>query len=134
MIDAAYAELVAVTSTKRACGLLGKSRATHYRRKRPMIPTPRSPRPAPANKLSAAERAGVLATLNHESFVDKSVAQALTVPIPPDLSPACRAENTVRGTVPAPVSVRLPAVFQRLAVRRRGDESVGTQPVQVLID
>jgi putative transposase len=27
------------------------------------------------NKLSAAERASVLATLNHESFVDKSVAQ-----------------------------------------------------------
>ena len=75
MIDTAYADLVAVTSTKRACGLLGKSRATHYRRQRPRTVAPRAPRSAPASKLSAAERAAVLATLNHESFVDKSVAQ-----------------------------------------------------------
>jgi putative transposase len=75
VIDAAYAELVPVTSTKRACGLLGKSRATHYRRQRPKTVEPRAPRPAPPSKLSAVERAAVLATLNHESFVDKSVAQ-----------------------------------------------------------
>lgn len=75
MIEAAYADLFAVTSTKRACHLLGKSRATHYRRKRPKITAPRAPRPTPANKLTPVERASVLATLNHESFVDKSVAQ-----------------------------------------------------------
>ena len=75
MIDAAYAELAAVTSTKRACGLLGKSRATHYRWQQPKAVRPRTSRPAPASKLSTAERAAVLATLNHESFVDKSVAQ-----------------------------------------------------------
>jgi putative transposase len=75
VIDAACAELAAVTGTKRACGLLGKSRATHYRRQRPKTVGPRAPRPAPPSKLSAAERAAVLATLNHESFVDKSVAQ-----------------------------------------------------------
>ena len=34
-----------------------------------------SPRPAPRNQLTTAERAAVLATLNHESFVDKSPAQ-----------------------------------------------------------
>jgi putative transposase len=75
VIDAAYADLVVVTNTKRACHLLGKSRATHYRRLRPKAAAPLSARAAPANKLTAAERASVLATLNHESFVDKSVAQ-----------------------------------------------------------
>jgi putative transposase len=75
VIDAAYVDLVAVTNTKRACQLLGKSRATHYRHAKPKPARPRAPRPAPANKLSTAERASVLATLNHESFVDKSVAQ-----------------------------------------------------------
>jgi putative transposase len=75
VIDAAYPDLAAVTSTSRACQLLGKSRATHYRRQRPRTVGPRVPRPAPPSKLSAAERATVLATLNHESFVDKSVAQ-----------------------------------------------------------
>jgi putative transposase len=75
VIDAAYADLMGLTSTKRACGLLGKSRATHYRRQRPKVVLPRALRPAPPSKLSTAERAAVLATLNHESFVDKSVAQ-----------------------------------------------------------
>jgi putative transposase len=75
VIDAAFVELAALTSTKRACGLLGKSRATHYRRRQPKPTRPRAPRPAPPNKLSAVERASVLAILNHESFVDKSVAQ-----------------------------------------------------------
>lgn len=75
MIDAAFVDLAELTSTKRACALLGKSRATHYRRQRPRPARPRLPRPAPLNKLSVAERAMVLATLNHESFADKSVAQ-----------------------------------------------------------
>ena len=75
MIDAAVGELAAVTGTKRACQLLGQPRATHYRRLRPRLARPGPPRRAPANKLTAAERAAVLATLHHESFVDKSVAQ-----------------------------------------------------------
>ena len=75
MIDAAFAEMAAVTGTKRACQLLGKPRATHYRGLRPKLAGPGARRPAPANKLTRAERAAVLATLHHESFVDKSVAQ-----------------------------------------------------------
>jgi putative transposase len=75
VIDAAFLDLADLTSTKRACRLLGKSRATHYRRARPKPTGPRAPRPAPRNKLSPVERATVLATLHHESFVDKSVAQ-----------------------------------------------------------
>lgn len=76
MIDAAFVDLAELTSAKRACAVLGKSRATHYRRQRPRpAVTARAPRPTPANALTPAERASVLATLNHESFVDKSVAQ-----------------------------------------------------------
>jgi putative transposase len=75
VIDAAYPDLVVVTNTKRACQLLGKSRASHYRRLRPKAVAPRSVRAVPANKLTPAERASMLATLSHESFVDKSVAQ-----------------------------------------------------------
>jgi putative transposase len=75
VIDAAFVELTTLTSTKQACGLLGKSRATHYRRQRPDPVLTRAPRPAPRNKLTAAERASVLATLHHESFADKSPAQ-----------------------------------------------------------
>jgi len=68
VIDAAFTELAELTSTKRACGLLGKSRATHYRRQRPKPAGPRAPRLAPSNKLTVAERSAVLATLNHESL------------------------------------------------------------------
>jgi putative transposase len=75
VIDAAFIELAELTSTTRACGLLGKSRATHYRRQQPQLDRPRRPRAAPPNKLSPAERASVLAVLHHESFADKSVAQ-----------------------------------------------------------
>ena len=75
MIDTAFVELAELTSTTRACGLLGKSRATHYRRQRPPTDRPQRPRAAPRNKLTAEERAAVLAVLGHESFADKSVAQ-----------------------------------------------------------
>ena len=76
MIDTAFAELVPVTSTARACRLLGKSRATHYRRQRPPpVRLPPRPRPIPPNALSEAERAAVLAVLTSPRFLDKSVAQ-----------------------------------------------------------
>jgi putative transposase len=75
VIDAAYGELVAVTSTSRACLLLGKSRATHYRRQRPKITAPRSPRPAPANKLTEAERQRILTVLRSEEYCDLAPAQ-----------------------------------------------------------
>ena len=75
MIAPAVAELAKVTSTARACALLGWSRATHYRAQR--APEPRQPRqrPAPPNALTEAERQEVLARLNSPRFADKSVAQ-----------------------------------------------------------
>jgi putative transposase len=63
VIDAAFVELAELTSTTRACGLLGKSRATHYRRQQPKLDRAGRPRPAPPNKLTANERAAVLAVL-----------------------------------------------------------------------
>jgi putative transposase len=75
MIDAAFAQLQPLLATKTACDLLGKSRATHYRRCRPVVSRPRRPRPTPANKLTDAERSRVLAVLRHDDFVDKAPAQ-----------------------------------------------------------
>jgi len=54
MIEAHFDELEAVTSTKRACDLLGVSRATCYRRRQPPVAGPAQPRPAPPHKLSEA--------------------------------------------------------------------------------
>ena len=75
MIAPAVAELARHTSTKQACELLGWSRATHYRARRPAVDKPLGPRPAPPNALSAAECERVLSELNSRRFVDKSVGQ-----------------------------------------------------------
>ena len=75
MIAPAVAGLAGHLSTKTACELLGWSRATHYRTLNPVQTRPARPRPAPANALSPAECARVLAELNSHRFVDKSVAQ-----------------------------------------------------------
>jgi putative transposase len=75
VIDPAVAELAALTSTATACALLGKPRASHYRQQQLPVPRPRTPRPAPPNALTAAERDAVLAALNSSRFADKSVAQ-----------------------------------------------------------
>ena len=61
MIDTAFTQLAEVTSTARACTLLGKARATHYRRQAPPRLGPPPPRPAPPNRLTEA----LLAVLKH---------------------------------------------------------------------
>jgi len=68
-------DLEAVTSTTRACALLGASRATIYRRRRPPAPRPATPRPEPANKLTEAERQQILAVLGSEEYCDLAPAQ-----------------------------------------------------------
>jgi len=75
VIDETFAELATVTDVQKACRLLGKSRATHYRRCRPKPKRPRRPRSQPANALSGAERDQVLAVLRSPGFVDKAPAQ-----------------------------------------------------------
>jgi putative transposase len=68
-------DLEAVTSTKQACALLGASRATIYRRRRPPVPRPVPPRPEPANKLTEAERQHILTVLRSEEYCDLAPAQ-----------------------------------------------------------
>jgi putative transposase len=68
-------DLEAVTSTKQACALLGASRATIYRRRRPPRPCPSAPRPEPANKLSEAERQRILTVLRSPEYCDLAPAQ-----------------------------------------------------------
>jgi putative transposase len=64
-----------VTSTARACALLGKARATHYRRLRPAVLGPPLPRPEPPNKLTGAERQHILSVLASEEHCDLAPAQ-----------------------------------------------------------
>ncbi len=78
----AVAELEPLTSVKRACELLGKSRATLHRQRHPVPaadkapPGPRAPHPA---ALTAAEQAALLALLDSERFADKSPAQVYAI-------------------------------------------------------
>ncbi|MFD5654013.1 hypothetical protein [Streptomyces sp. NPDC127039] len=58
-----------------ACRLTGRSRATRHRRLNPAPPRPRTPRPAPVNALSAAERRAVLELMNRPEYVDLPPAQ-----------------------------------------------------------
>lgn len=76
MINPAVDEVAEHVGVARACSLLGRSRAGHYRAKNPPPARQARPRPVPVNKLSQAERAQVLAALTSEEFADKSVAQA----------------------------------------------------------
>jgi transposase InsO family protein len=65
-----YRELIAVeVPTRAAAGLAGVSRATATRKPRVPLPVP-APALVPANRLSDAERARVLAVVNSEEFVN----------------------------------------------------------------
>ena len=75
MIAEHLEDLIAVTSTSQACDLLGRARATHYRRQQPPTFGPPAPRPAPANALCEAERQQVLALLRSEEYCDLAPAQ-----------------------------------------------------------
>ena len=79
MIDACFAELVPLVGTDWACRGSGKSRATHYRRRRPPRLGPRRPRSTPANGLSETETAELLAVLRSKRFVDLAPAQVWAI-------------------------------------------------------
>ena len=82
MTDAAFAELEPLTCVKRACELLGKSRATLHRQRNPAPAAekapagPRAPHPA---ALTAAGQEALLAVLDSERFADKSPAQVWAI-------------------------------------------------------
>ena len=77
MITAAVLLLAEQTSTAKACALLGKARASHYRDRRPvvLVPAQRTPRASPPNALSPEEQDQIIAVLTSPRFCDKSVAQ-----------------------------------------------------------
>ena len=75
MIDDHHAELAEAVGTKQACGLLGRARATHYRRCGPPARSTPSVRPSPPNALSETERTVVLDLLHRPELCDLAVAQ-----------------------------------------------------------
>jgi putative transposase len=75
MSEACFSAIEPLLGTRSACTAVGIARATHYRRRRPARVTARRERPAPANKLTAAEVEAVLGVLRSERFVDCSPAQ-----------------------------------------------------------
>jgi len=62
---------------KRACVLVGRARATHYRHARGPVHGPRQARVVPANgqALSEGERAAVLTLINTPGYADLSIGQ-----------------------------------------------------------
>lgn len=75
MIDDHFDDLAQWTCKRRACQLLGRPRATHYRRQAGPVYGPPSPRPIPANALTDDERAKVLALLHSPTYRDFAPAQ-----------------------------------------------------------
>lgn len=75
MREAAVAELGPLLSIKRACELVGKPRASHYRRLKIPAEKPQASRPAPPNALHPAERRQVADILHQPRFVDLPPAQ-----------------------------------------------------------
>ncbi|MDO5712726.1 MAG: hypothetical protein Q4P32_13455, partial [Micrococcales bacterium] len=69
-------ELSAYVPVGRACGLVGRSRATHHRAAHPVPrvhgPWPKAQHPG---ELTPAEREQVLAVLNSAEYADMAVAQ-----------------------------------------------------------
>ena len=77
-MSTAFVELrVAKVPTTRACVLVGRARATHYRHARGPVHGPRPARVAPDNgqALSEVERAAVLSLINSPAYADLSIGQ-----------------------------------------------------------
>ena len=75
MIDDHFDDLAALTCTRRAAELLGRPRASHYRRNLAPLHGPPPPRPTPANALTETERQHVLGVLRSEEYCDLAPAQ-----------------------------------------------------------
>jgi len=74
----AFTELrAAQVPTRTACALIGRARASHYRRQAPRMLGPAPQRVAPDNgqALSDAERRNVLAVINKPAYADLAVCQ-----------------------------------------------------------
>jgi putative transposase len=62
-------------SRKRACEALGRSRASHYRHRRPPLLGPPAPRAASPRKIGDDEAEAIVSVLNSERFCDQAPAQ-----------------------------------------------------------
>jgi putative transposase len=74
VLDAAIDELAPVVGRRRACAVMGRSRASHYRAKRPPVYGPVAPRRS-HRALAPAEAEAVVETMNSERFCDRAPAQ-----------------------------------------------------------
>jgi transposase InsO family protein len=77
-VSAAFDELrVAGLSVSASCELVGRSRATHYRRARPPRHGPADARRVPdsGQSLTAQERTAVLELINQQEYADLSIGQ-----------------------------------------------------------
>ena len=80
-VSVAFDELRTVgVSTKAACALIGRSRASHYRHLLGPVHGPKPRRQVPDNgqALTPAERDAVLALINTTSYADLSIGQIWT--------------------------------------------------------
>jgi putative transposase len=75
VIDDHFDDLAHWTCKRRACQLLGRPRATHYRRQAGPVYGPPAPRPTPPNALTDDERVKVLALLHSPTYRDFAPAQ-----------------------------------------------------------
>ena len=74
MVDDGVNALAPVVGCKAACEALGRSRATHYRRRGPRHGPP-APRPRSARALAVAEAERIVGVLDSERFCDLAPAQ-----------------------------------------------------------
>lgn len=80
ILDDGFDALIALSVTVvAACALIGRSRATHYRRSAPPVretaPIPHAERARPPQALSDAERANVLTVINSPAYAELSICQ-----------------------------------------------------------
>ncbi len=72
-------ELIPIVGARRACGLAGRNRATHYRHAKGPTHGPPAPRPAPPNKLTDDEVEVLLGVMTSPEFVDRAPAQVWAI-------------------------------------------------------
>ena len=107
VLDAGVDELVAAgVPRRRACSALGRSRASHYRHRRPPVLGPPPPRPASPRALQAHEAEAIVGVLNSERFCDQAPAQVWATLLD-------------EGTYLASISTMYRLLRQRAQVRER---------------
>jgi putative transposase len=75
VLDAGVEQLAPIVGRRRACEVLGRSRASHYRTRCQARRGPRPPRPVSPRALSSREAERIIEVLNGERFCDRAPAQ-----------------------------------------------------------